>query len=440
MKYSDIKKKIIIFILVVLGCTIFKIIAFALPTSIVKSNVEKSRITIQNTGDYPAVAELNGDGDWSDAAWNQSDFFTEWLLVNTVYNVDSKHPVQSAMLNTRVFTDTSSPANSLLLNIDASEYSEYDLVENPIQYWFGGAAFLRVCLTFGDYSQTLTFVQIIAIITMVGSILAIYKRTMDFKVWFSYVLALLMVSVVTVTYSFNFSITFIISFVAIIYICQTQRELSALEMPFLVIGMLTAYCDWLSTPSITCTLPLAIAIVVCETTEEGSSGKDLLTVIKIGISWCIGYLGMICSKWVISGILTQENIVLIVKQRILSDVGVEIDNKFGYYLEILKRYFNMLLTNKLNVNWLWVGVGVVVIFYLFFTLHDEKKLLRNIEISIIALVPFVWAIVFLWHCHEHFWFTYRNLVVTIFVAFLMMMRGIEETVGRYKNHLGNMKK
>lgn len=419
---NRIKKEVIVFLIIVLGCTFFKVLACALPTSVIQNRIKQSRITIENTGDYPTISEFNGAGEWIDAAWNQSDFFTEWLLVNTAYNVDSNHPLRSAMLNTRLFTDTSSPANSLLYNMDIDE-EQSDNYENPIQYWFGSVAIIRFLLLFYDYSQILTLFQIITLILAGTSLVLVYKKTNDIKVILSYMLSLVVVSAFTVTFSITFSITFDIAFLSIIYLCCTKRKINELNIPFLIIGMLTAYFDWLSTPSITCTLPLLIVIIL----EKNEKRKNFLDIICNGVNWCLGYMGMIISKWIISSFITQESILEIVKGRIVSDIGADVDNKIIYYLECILNYGKMLITYKMHMNWIWVIAFVILVVGILLERKEKNFIIFQMKLLLIGGVPFLWAAVFLWHSHEHFWFTYRNLIPTIF-AIIYMVLGVVERI------------
>ena len=61
------------------------------------------------------------------------------------------------------------------------------------------------------------------------------------------------------------------------------------------------------------------------------------------------------------------------------------------------------------------------------------------KIIAIGLVPFLWAVVFLWYCHEHYWFTYRSPVGTVFVILELAIREINIMINHIK-HYGGQKK
>lgn len=171
---------ILIFILTVVACLILKVLAFSIPSEIVKKNVEKSQITIENTGDYPILAMWNSSYEWIDKGWNISDFYTEWMMVNVAYNVESDHPLKSSMLNTRIMSDTSNASLSLLNDMN-SAYTLQD-IDNPVQYWLGSAAIIRILLYFYDYSQILTLLHFMFGLLIFLTSICLYRRTQSIMV------------------------------------------------------------------------------------------------------------------------------------------------------------------------------------------------------------------------------------------------------------------
>lgn len=419
---------ILIFILTVVACLILKVLAFSIPSEIVKKNVEKSQITIENTGDYPILAMWNSSYEWIDKGWNISDFYTEWMMVNVAYNVESDHPLKSSMLNTRIMSDTSNASLSLLNDMN-SAYTLQD-IDNPVQYWLGSAAIIRILLYFYDYSQILTLLHFMFGLLIFLTSICLYRRTQSIGTSMAFILALYCISATTVSFSFTYGMVFIVAFLFIIVICNYCSDLSNGPILFLVVGTITAFIDWMSTPSVTCTLPLAVFIVITYDTTSFSVKdmvfKRLLNIINCGMSWCIGYAGMLMSKWFFSMIFTNENIIQIVQKRVLADSGVEISNKIQYYFEILNNYFKMLTSYKLNLNWIWCVIIIITIIGFLWKVCSQTSYSLYIELLIISIVPFIWPIVLMWHSHEHYWFTYRNLVVTIFVGFELFIYTLME--------------
>lgn len=417
---NSMKTSLVIFSVTVFLCLLFKVFAFSMPSAVVKKNVEKSQITIESTGDYPILSMLNASYEWTDKGWNISDFYTEWMMLNVAYNANSNHPLKAAMLNTRIMSDTSNASASLLHSMNSEKIS--GTIDQPIQYWLGSAAIMRLLLCFYDYSQILTLLQVIFWLLFSLSCIYLYRRVNDLKTVIAYVLSLMSVLLPVTSLSFTYGMVFCVVFISIILISKYCYDLSSISNFFLVIGIITAYVDWMSTPSITCTLPLTICILITYNSSADNEQlfnelKRLWNIVKCGINWCIGYAGMLISKWIFSMLFTDEDIIGIVQERVMSDTGVEIENKIQYYLETLGNYSKMLLTYKLRFNWIWYVMITIILIGVIWDLYLKTFFSLYIELLIIAIVPFIWPIVLMWHSHEHYWFTYRNLVVTVFIVF-----------------------
>lgn len=410
----------IIFASVVVFCTLFKVFACSLSSERVKRNIENSRILIQINGDYPAVPAVNNSWEWRDRGMTIIDYYTEWMVINAAYNVDSDHPLKSAMQNDKVVLDYTSTQKNLLYAIDNENVDEY--MTDSVQYWMGSLSIIRILLYFFDYSQVIILFQCMFFISLGCCCISIYKKCGN-KVFIPFLVSLLSVYVLTTSFMFHYGIVFIISFISIIYTCNKCNKLSDMYSVLLVSGMLTAYFDWMSTPSVSCTLPLVVMILITYDKEITVKNwiKRLFEIVKCGICWCIGYAGMQFSKWIISAIVLDTNVWDIVRMRILADTGVPDGvNAAEFYLDTLNKSFDMFITGKLGMQWVWIIVAVVIIIGILINIYLKSNTIKGcLEITILAIVPFAWSRVFMWFTNEHYWFTYRNFLITIFVIFVI---------------------
>lgn len=416
-------RKICIVGMVIGICFGLRVLSACFSTDMVQENLRKSKINIQNIGDYPVIPEFNNSNDWEKNAWNQNDFFTDWMIANVIYNINSDDPVSSALKNKRVMVNWSSPAASLQACMEGEgTVSDTDY---PIQYWLGIISILRPMLLVWDYSQMLTFLQLIFWGSFSAAMIKIYSIG-GLQLVTSFFCALALVSFTTTSFSYNFAVVFVITFLSILFIKKSEKEKNIIRDRFLLIGMFTSYFDWMTNPSITCTLPLAIMIItenLSDNDEKESELGKIWNVIIIGCNWCVGYALMLISKWVLAGIFTDESVINIVRKRVLEDTGAGIDNKWEYYIDTLKRNLGLILTEKLEIRKELIAILIcIIVVRMIYDLCRERKKSLYFNLIMLSLVPFIWTRLFLWYTHEHFWFSYRNYIITIFVLVYMGVR------------------
>ena len=69
---------------------------------------------------------------------------------------------------------------------------------------------------------------------------------------------------------------------------------------FMIVGMLTAFFDFLTTETVTFTVPFAVYyIMLC----EGSKKQNWFFFLRCGVNWCIGYAGMFLLKWILAAVV-----------------------------------------------------------------------------------------------------------------------------------------
>ena len=139
-------------------------------------------------------------------------------------------------------------------------------------------------------------------------------------------------------------------------------------------------------------------------------------VIIYGISWACGYVGMWIGKWVIGTLVVGENLftdaVSSVKLRTSDStdyMDLSIIDVIGRNMDILNNsYGKMIVIAGLVV----VVIALVVTAALRKTI-DYKKIFLLIMLS---LLPMVWYCGTANHSYIHYWYTFRDLSVTVFAV------------------------
>ena len=63
---------------------------------------------------------------------------------------------------------------------------------------------------------------------------------------------------------------------------------------------------------------------------------------------------------------------------------------------------------------------VLIILILVKKLKDKKTIAASLPIGLVALYPYIWYLVMSNHSQIHYWYTYRNQVLTLFAGLIFL--------------------
>lgn len=182
----------------------------------------------------------------------------------------------------------------------------------------------------------------------------------------------------------------------------------------MIIGSLTAFFDFLTTPIITLTIPLLIFILY-ETNGKFNLKKIIIELIKYSIWWSIGYFGTFIAKWVIVDLLYNRQIIKSSLLQFQFRSVIKDISSYNYAIESCQFVFN---------NVLLIGLFFVIVLLIIkiFNYFKFKKFRLNIRRAFVFLIPsficFIWILILKQHTFKHIYFTYRNILVIIISLFL----------------------
>lgn len=322
---------------IVAFCAIAGVIALAItyfiPQGDMWDNVHESSIILYNEG--------LGAHIWQNIEETMLDGYTDGLLLNVSYT-ETKDGIRDILLDTYVEVDGRNPMASFY-EVTALANDDY-IVRNYGRYWHGYQILLRPLLCFFTYSdiRQINMILQLALVFLLVSILAGSKDRI-FIIPFGGMYLLL--SPISLFSSLQFSPCFYIMMLALIVIfaCKDVLNDTRRNYLFLLTGILTAYFDLLTYPFIT----LGVPLLACLGSAHRRSADDRMGgwkhVFLHTVSWCLGYVGMWSAKWVVTTILTGENIIY--------DAFVKIKYRSGYF-SVRHSYF----------TWRELGISVYGIF------------------------------------------------------------------------------
>lgn len=403
-KINTAKKLVYCYVTMVAVFTLLLIAAYAIPSRLIRNNVERSEKILDAEGEYPYYYKQ----------YFQLDNFTDGLMLNIAISADEGDMVRSAM-ESPYYAETKSdtigtefsPAQTALDvlgggNPDRLEKRSYG------RYWQGYQAVLRPLLVLTDYTGIRILNYVLLTFLALWCCILTAKRISQ-TIAGLFVLSLFAVAFPMVPLSMQFSTCFYIALTAMAVILkadQLRQSKDHLVCAFFVIGGLTAYLDFLTTPQLTLGLPLIVSLLM-----DKANNKWKL-IICLSMAWVMGYAGLWASKWVIGSCLTGHSFFAnALGQVALRTQGVCEEKS----LHIIPIYLTL------------IG-GITVSLAALYFLAGKKAFMRHSYLlPVIAGVP-LWYLVVRNHSLVHQWFVYRALMVTawaylIFIYYVWKERG-----------------
>ncbi len=378
-------------------------LAYLVPTGRIRTHITESLPLLESEGENPYLMEgYKG---------SSLDNYTDEIMLS-IAGFQSERPFyKAAMLAEQKNTDAEEPLRWLkcdLLNEGEGYVAGYS------RYWHGYLVFLKPLLYFLNYSQIRKLNSLLFGLTLLLIAIAFARRKMWLGIY-AEVLALLTLFPGSIPSSLQFSACFYIAAFAelgLLWKYEKLEEKGGLGFYFCGIGMMTSYLDFLTYPVVTIGIPVIVFVVLCP-----KKWFDCIKeVIIYGISWACGYVGMWIGKWVIGTLVVGENLfadaVGSVKLRTSGStdyMDLRISDVIGRNMDVLNNaYGKRIVIAGLAV----VAIALVVTAALRKTI-DYKKVSLLIMLS---LLPMVWYCGTANHSYIHYWYTFRDLSVTVFAV------------------------
>ncbi len=227
---------------------------------------------------------------------------------------------------------------------------------------------------------------------------------------------LLLMAPSCVARSLQYCSTYVLMLAGTILVLWSEKE-KLYPYLFLVLGILSAYLDLLTAPSISLTVPLCVLCL------RKGSGREigLKRLCLYVVLWGAGYGGMWAAKWVLAwlwqGRAFLEDLFGAVSTRASSAVGESEVSR----MEMLR--FN--LEELFSVSWVNLPVIAYAAAAPLLGLANRKKgerfdALRAGKLCVPFLFPLVWLLVLCNHSYIHSHFTFRVLAPCVFALLLAL--------------------
>lgn len=390
--------------------TLSIILVHAIPTRLVVGNVSRSADDIMKEGIFWKVAGVE---------LFKIDNMTDCMMINMNADVDDSHVVHSAMINEygKNFTGAHGyfgMAKSTKELATGGRQAMHEQVDYG-RYWNGYQVVVRPLLLLFHYHQIriINYICLLSLLLVViWAMLRRYRKVYALL----FLISLLLINFPIVPLAIQFSTCFYIAFLGMLAVMAYSKRGLKKEQAiilFFIIGALTSYLDFLTTPQITLGFPLLLCLL-----DERLKHKCRY-IFSVASSWVMGYALLWASKWLMAYLLAGVNVfgsaVDSMKLRVSDSVVMK-----GNAITIpdLFRLMEEKLFDKVSPIVVLLAVLAVLAVVCLFVYRHRVNARRFAYLLIVAAIVPVWYCGMKNHTVQHIFFTWRAIVVTVYSLLL----------------------
>lgn len=383
-----------------------------IPSDAIRNNVVRSAAYIDREGIFFKILGF---------PLFQIDNMTDCMMLNIAVHADSRHPVETAMLNSYGYEEHGSHGYTSMAKDTETMAREGNGSMPDVmmygRYWHGYQVFLRPLLLVFDYRQ-IRIVNYVLLFSLAAVLAAMLRRRAGTAVALVFILSLLAVSFPIVPLAMQFSTCFYVAFAASIIVLvrpQTVDGSKRSDTMFFTVGAVTAYLDFLTTPQITLGLPL-----VCAFMTGNVRGRRCMYVVRTGVMWLLGYSLLWASKWGLAFLLTDSGADVLGTAVGSFLLRTSDDVYFGGEKMPISSFFEIILSKlpAVAVCALWAFAALLVAAVGLWLWRCRRSMNRYGYLLLIAAMVPVWYMLLRNHSLQHIFFTWRAMFVTIFTVML----------------------
>lgn len=390
------------------------IAVYMLPVGRMKSHIADSDELFNYEGIYPQIMQ--------GYKCSQLDNYTDGLMYATAIHPGSRHPVRDAMLNARYeYADTNmvQSLNDYANDVSSKEDQRYEMTYP--RYWHGYLVILKPLLLFFNVGE-IRLLNMIVQGTLLFFLFWKIRRKFGEQYQIPVLMMVAVLNPIVLPLSLQFSWVYYVGlFGAIAVMCMKEpADGGKYIFLFLSLGMLTSYVDLLTYPLFTLGLPLVLFLL----SEEGQRwNRRICLTVQCSLLWIIGYAVMWAGKWIFTYFFARVNLFTDVANKILQRTSLlgEEEEKLNFFVVILKNV-------QVILNWPFLLMLFLFMIFCFrIWLYPEIKgacrrnFLLKLPYLFISIMPFVWISLMANHSWVHYWFTYRELSVTVLAGAVWIM-------------------
>lgn len=410
-------RNLLIYVLIVNGCVGLLALVSMIPTAAIRGNVEKSCEYFESREDFDAVTR--------DAFGTRQDNYADAILVNIAYNLN-EGGLMDRIMGCYYYNDVNSKSAD---NLRLSLKNDNAVNESYSRYWHGSLLIVRPLLTLVDI-QGIRLIYLLAVLTLSSIFMYQLIKNKHVLLAVCYLISMVLVKFWMVGFCIEYANVFLIMSVAnIIIIHMNNEDMDKMVTLFMVLGLVTAYMDFLTTETMVFTIPYFIYFAIKYEKEKMLNiRKEFKKMVDLGLTFISAYSVMYAVKWGMASLILgkQEMDTALAKASARINGTATLGNMPGQEnvntaerivrgcirnVACLFGWENQLSTGSAMLMVL-TALGIMfALWYLFRGRKGERNFL--LMCAVISMIPFARFIVLNNHSYIHFFFTYRAIAVTL---------------------------
>ena len=340
------------------------------------------------------------------------DNFTDCtMLLEAAYTGEESVLEQAVNVYSARLETSSNPYTSFV-----SIYSENGESTAPYEYaryWHGYLVFLRPLLAKLNYPELRQLNLIVQYTLLLVLLCLIQKRQPSFLLPF--LLTVLFLAPTAIGRVLEYSSVYYLVLLALLLLLWNPKGCFTGEhvwLLFLFSGILTAYFDFLTAPTLTLTIPLCFLFV--QRAGHGSRRQNARLFLRCCFVWGFGYAGMWSGKWLLALLFQGRGFLSSLENQMWLYTGSSIRGRTVTPADALSRNLGELFKDR-DLVILYVSLACLLLAAAVWRRRqiDRKCLADALWVLLPVLIPFVWTIFLKNHAMRHYWFTYRTLTPLI---------------------------
>ena len=364
------------------------------------------------------------------------DWYADNILLDMSYYYDADNALKSVMLSEYYH------GKHKAINDSFYETVIYDKKPNMeyLRYWHGSLSIVRPMLQW--FSVKIIYrVNCAVLVVLFLALTALMIKRKLYVPLIGLIVGLVAIAIWFVPLSMEYTWNFLLLPICIIItiIVSDKGKSSLYGVIFICFGMLTNYYDFLTTETITYTIPVLILLYIEK--RKLSLTSPVKTAVRTGVAWGVGYAGAWVLKWILASIVLGENVMPYVTGHISERIG-GIDETINvgpvaFFTGAITRNIKCLFPFEYGAVGAIIGVMLVVLrLYMMFVYHgsdiDKKRVIIYLTIG---LIPYIRYFVLHNHAFKHYFFTYRAQAGTVLAIVLVLNElKVWETFRRTRLH------
>ena len=410
-------------VLSILGSMLLLLLTGLIPKSMIEQSCRKSGVYFQEHELFPYII----DGQFN----TKQDNYADCILVNIMYHIDAQNLPISLVKASYYNPERESVAVSLMESLQEEKVPNVDY----FRYWHGEMALLRpLFLITGIQGARGILFGVLLLLTAISIFLMWRQGAKGMAV--CYALGNLIVQMWMCAFSVEYITTFLVMNVVLIVILKRfpkrreeetfYREICGL---FCAVGVWTCFFDFLTTETLTITVPLLLLLVLrYQAGELKNIGLEIRRLVVCLAGWGISYAVMFLTKWVLSALIMGTQAFFQAMQAAGDRINGTVylgNTNLDPEATVWQRFWSGLFRNQGCLfpfqDTMQMGAAAGLFLGVLFLCFASVYLLRSRKFDgkmillclMVGAVPYLRFMVLGNHSYQHYFFTYRAQLVTV---------------------------